>query len=394
MADAAAALHERLEQLATLNAIGEILNQEAAFLVAAERALARLVELLGLQAGWLFVTRVAHGTTKEGSLALSACHGLPPALAVDDAGPLREPGCECQWRFRTGELDAGVNIVRCSRLEAAQGDTAGLEVHASIPLLGRQGPVGIMNLAAPGRSRFDDATLAFLTAVGRQLGTAFDRSRLLEDRTREAGYAAALEERQRLAVEMHDSVAQLLFAAELALQGALGEPAAGREPLATAAGRESLATAAGLVGEALQRLQALIEVLRPADPAAPLATLLLRLAERVGTATEVSVEVEAVELEPAATLALYRVAQEATHNVLRHARATHVWLRLRNAPKGVTLAVLDDGVGLPDELAHAGSGGMGLAGMRRRMREVGGRLVLSERPGGGTRVEATVPWRG
>jgi two-component system, NarL family, sensor kinase len=392
MEGATAALRERLEQLATLNAIGEVLNQEPTFATAAERALARLIESLGLQAGWLFVTRVAHGDTKGGALALSSCHGIPPALASDDAAPLREEGCDCQWLFRAGRLDAGVNIVRCSRLEAASGDKAGLEVHASIPLLGKRGPVGIMNLAAPGRERFDEPTLAFLTAVGRQLGIAFERSRLLDERTRETRYSAALEERQRLAVEMHDGVAQLLFAAELSLHSALTDGADTRE---------RVGNAAGLVADALERLRALVEVLRPFDPDAPLDTLVRRLAERVGSALEVAVEGAAgagdadagAVLDGAATQALYRVAQEATHNVLKHARASRLWFRLGADGGVVTLSVLDDGVGPPDEATLAASGGLGLASLRHRLAAVGGSLRLSARPGGGTVVEARVPWR-
>jgi two-component system, NarL family, sensor kinase len=385
MTDVPSAPRERLEQLATLNAIGEILNREPSFPVAASEALTRLIELLGLGAGWLFVTRVAQGDSREGGLALLASHGLPPALEADDAAPLRSASCDCQWLFRHGRLDQGVNIVRCSRLEGATGDTGGLEVHASIPLLGQRGPVGIMNLAAPGPARFDDATLVFLTAVGRQLGTAFDRSQLQNARTRGARYTAALEERQRLATEMHDSVAQLLFAAELALQTALADPSGGRE---------RVRTGADLVADALERLRALIEVLRPGDADAPLETLLRRLAERLGSTLEVSLELAPAPLDEARTLALYRVAQEAAHNVLRHAAAKRLWLRLDAGERAVTLSVADDGVGLPDEATRAASGGMGLTGMRQRVAEVGGTLTLRARRGGGTIVEARVPWRG
>ena len=390
MEDAATVLRERLEQLATMNAIGEVLNQEASFAVAADRALSRLIELLGLQAGWLFVTDVARGEARAGALTVSARHGLPPALADDDAAPLRLGGCDCQWRYRDGRLDAGVNIVRCSRLEAAQGDRAGLEVHASIPLLGRSGPVGIMNLAAPGRERFDEATLAFLTAVGRQVGTAFERARLLDERTREARYTAALEERQRLAVEMHDSVAQVLFAAELSLQSALADP----EP-----GPARVAAAAGLVGDALERLRALVEVLRPVDAGAPLDTLLRRLVERLGTALEVSIELPAdataldAALDATRTVALYRVAQEATHNVLKHAAATRLSLRIDVEPGAVVLRVGDDGVGPPDDATLAASPGLGLPSLRHRLDQVGGVLKVAPRPSGGTVVEARVPWR-
>lgn len=75
-----------------------------------------------------------------------------------------------------------MNIVTCSRLAKVRGDRGGLEIHASVPLLGPEGPVGILNLAAPGGTRFDEDTLAFLGAVGRQLGAGRAEGRAACDR--------------------------------------------------------------------------------------------------------------------------------------------------------------------------------------------------------------------
>src|SRR5690606_17115371 len=134
------------------------------------RALERLVALVGVTAGWMFVTTVDAGDTHEGSFRLAAATGLPPALEHDDRAPLRHDRCECQRRLQGGGLDRGVNMVTCSRLRDAEGDKNGLVMHASVPLLGRRGPVGILNLAAPGATHFSEETLAFLSVLGRQLG--------------------------------------------------------------------------------------------------------------------------------------------------------------------------------------------------------------------------------
>jgi two-component system, NarL family, sensor kinase len=382
MTEQTRALAERIEQLATLNAIGEVLNEEPSFARAAERALERLVGLLALDAGWLFVTRVAHGDSKDGGFTVAASCGLPPALARDDAAPLRAQWCDCQALFRRGRLDTGVNIVHCSRIAEAEGDTGGLEIHASIPLLGQRGPIGIMNLAAPGNARFDEPTLAFLTAVGRQLGTAFERSSLQDARTREARYLAALEERQRLATEMHDSVAQMLFAADLNLQAALHDPPH-RE--------ERLGAASALVGEALGRLRALVEVVRPAAAGASLETLLRRLAERLGGALDVQLEYAAPDPDAEVADALYRIAQEASHNALKHADARRLWIRLTAERDALRLVVADDGVGMGAE-AEGGGAGIGIASMRHRAARVHGALSVHPRSGGGTEVEVTLPW--
>lgn len=380
MTRAAQELARRLDELAALNVVGEILNREPSFAVAAERTLERLVALLALEAGWVFVTGANGSDGADGTLAVAATTGLPPALASDDAAALRCGGCDCHTLFHAGRLDAGVNIVYCSRLAAAVGATGGLEIHASVPMLGARGPVGIMNLAAPGRRRFDEATLAFLTAVGRQLGIAFERATLSELRHREARYTAALEERQRVATLVHDSVAQSLFAAELTL----------RTVLLGAGADDRIETAVGLVGEALERLRALVEVLRPMDDQIPLNVMLDRLAQRLSGAIDVRLDVGAADVAGPAAPVLYRIAQEATLNALKHARARTLWLRLEVRDGTATLTVGDDGVGTTAD-AEAGPG-LGLRGMRDAATGAGGSLELRERRGGGTVVVARVPW--
>ena len=366
-------LERRLEELSALNAIGDILNREADFSVALDEALQKLVELLSLHSGWVFLTQVVQGDMHQGTFAVAATTGLPPALSEEDNRPLCHGACDCQWLFRQGQLDTGVNIVRCSRLEAATGDKGGLELHASVPLLGRAGPVGILNLAAAGREKFDAETLAFLTAVGRQLGTAFDRAALLAARTEAAQHLAVLEERQRFAAEMHDSVSQILFAAELALQTG------------------AAARAGDLVGDAQNELRALVEVLRPAELPGGLKAALVRLAQRTEGVVRVQLEAHPLpELPPDHAQALYRAAQEGVHNALKHARAAQLRLRCEavSAPEGVSvrLSVEDDGVGFPEPLTE----GFGLRSLRGRAEALGGTLSLT-RTATGTRLELEVP---
>ncbi len=367
--NAHSALERRLEELSTLNAIGDILNREADFTVALKEALQKLVELLPLHSGWVFLTQVVQGDLHQGTFAVAGATGLPPALSEHENRPLCQGSCDCQWLFRQGQLDAGVNIVHCSRLEAATGDKGGLELHASVPLLGRAGPVGILNLAAAGRETFGAETLAFLTAVGRQLGTAFERATLLEARTEAAQHLAVLEERQRFAAEMHDSVSQLLFAAELALQTG------------------AAARAEALVGDAQNELRALVEVLRPADLEGGLKGALARLAERTEGVLRVQLEAHPPPgLSPAHAETLYRAAQEGVHNALKHAHASRLWLRCERSAAGVKLTVEDDGIGLSEPLTE----GFGLRSLRRRAEASGGTLTLAGRPHG-ARLELELP---
>jgi len=375
----------RLQRLAALTAIADVLNAAPTFEEAAPEALGRLLPRVGLSTCWMFLSNVAEGDTHQGSFRLAASTGLPPALARDDKAPLRSERCECQRLLERGKLDRGINMVTCSRLRDAAGDKGGLRIHASVPLPGRGGPVGILNLAARGDTRFDDETLAFLSAVGRQLAVAFERSRLLSERTEHARYAAALEERQRLAQQMHDSLAQLLFAADLSLEVAEQHPDADRRAAA-------VADASTSVRDALAELRALVEVMRPADLSTGLRPALQRLAQRIGGSLRVQLELAEAEPPPAPAEVAFRAAQEAVHNSLRHAAATRLWLRLERAPGILRLVVEDDGTGFGDDPEAVVGRGLGLAGMRQRAGALGGTLRLGDRRGGGARVVMEVPW--
>ena len=221
-----------------------------------------------------------------------------------------------------------------------------------------------------------------MTTAGRQLGTAFERSKLQAEREREARYAATLEERQRLATEMHDSVAQLLFGAELSLKVAQAGQREQRE--------RSLARSSELVSSALGELRSLVEVLRPADLSQGLPSALSRLAQRTQeTGVRVHLETEPLVLDEPRAEALYRVAQEALHNALRHADAQNIWIRLTRIGQEVVLSVKDDGRGLNEEPRY----GLGLRSMKARAEALGGRLELtSPSSSKGLRLEVRIPY--
>jgi len=374
-------LAARVQELSTLNALGDILNIEPEFDRALGPALSKLIDLLDLSTGWVFLTKVDEGDSHQGSFRLAAHTSLPPALSHNEQEPLCEGSCECQGMFGRGELDKSVNMVTCSRLTGATGDKEGLEIHASIPLLAPSGPVGIINLAAPGKTSFDPEALAFLTTVGQQLGTAFERSRLQAERTREARYLATLEERNRLAQEMHDSVAQLLFAADLSLSVV-------QESSDETQRQKALDRTSGLVSEALAELRGIVEVMRPADLSCGLKIALTRLAKRSSGLVKVNLEAEEVDLSSDTAATLYRIAQEAFHNALRHAEAETIWLKLWRTKDTISLLVKDDGRGFDSATIIPG---LGLESMRERSQSLGGTFELTTEPQSGTTVEVSLP---
>lgn len=203
--------------------------------------------------------------------------------------------------------------------------------------------------------------------------------------------AGVLEERQRLARELHDTVAQgftsivtQLEAAEQALDDG------------TDAARPHVATAKRTARDGLTEVRRTVAALRPdLLERASLDQALDRAARRwtaeYGVPAEVRVTGIPVALHPDTETALLRTAQEALTNVARHADAGRVVVSLSYLGDTVTLDVDDDGIGFRAPAATGVDGGFGLPGMRERIVAVGGRLDVESTPGEGTTVAATVP---
>jgi signal transduction histidine kinase len=279
-----------------------------------------------------------------------------------------------------------------------------IRAELAVPLLVGRELVGIMNIESPGQFTEDDA--ASMQIVADHLAVAIQNVRLYQ----QAGRLAVLEERQRLARELHDSITQKIFSASLLSQSI--NPAWRRDP---AEGERIADRLAELTRTSLAEMRTLLHELRPAvdsrirgeDAQLPgrfrlqrdgLATTLRHEAPSiVGDAFEVTYDVRG-DVRPAgpAEEALFRIAQEALHNVVKHARCRKVRLTLALDEREALLAVADDGVGFDVAAALAASGpdGLGLRSMRERAEGVGGALRLTSASGCGTTVEAVVPGGG
>ena len=231
-----------------------------------------------------------------------------------------------------------------------------------------------------------------MARVGTTLNTLLDR--LTEDRARVRRLAAQVisaqdEERARVARELHDSTAQILTAVMLQLGAAARES---DSPLLT----ERIATLRELAAEALEEVRTLSHTMHPRilDDLGFVAALeWLGRQTRSQTDIEVELRLEGSAAPIPAPLAsvLYRVAQEALRNAVRHADARHVNLVVRHGPGLVGLEVADDGAGFDVRRAEERRPGMGLFSMRERVALVNGVLLVTSQRGGGTRVVATVP---
>jgi len=203
---------------------------------------------------------------------------------------------------------------------------------------------------------------------------------------------SVLEERARLARDLHDAVSQKLFSIRVKARAA--SVLASRDPASGDADRAAaeMESVAALAGDAQAELRAVIDGLAPPEISeGGLAGSLRRYALLAGKAHGVRVRFTADDLPALGAdreAALYRIAQEALHNALRHSGAAEVCMSVSAASRRVTLEVSDQGKGFVPELA---AGGRGLPSLRERAAGAGGALLIRSAPGQGTTVRLVMP---
>src|SRR6266571_4192827 len=204
--------------LAILYTIAGNLNRKVDVHEALQEVLAQVTRLLGLQTGWVWLL------DEQGSPYLAAAQALPPYLADH---PERMTGfCLCLDTFLHGDLEgaANINVLRCSRLKNAERDSdpssLGLRFHASIPIYAGEKPLGVLNVASEDWRELQAEELQLLHIIGDQIGLAIQRAQLSAQHTQAATRLATIEERNRLAREIHDTLAQGLAAITLQLETA------------------------------------------------------------------------------------------------------------------------------------------------------------------------------
>jgi PAS domain S-box-containing protein len=256
-----------------------------------------------------------------------------------------------------------------------------------VPLLVTDRPIGMLTLDhdQPGHYTARHADLAL--TIANQAAIAIENARLFE----QAQSLAVMIERQRLARELHDSVSQALYG--IALGARTARALLDRDP---AAAIEPIEYVAGLANAGMAEMRALIFELRPESLAEEgLVVALTKQAEALRARHQIDVQIDLGE-EPDLRLetkeALYRIAQEALHNVVMHARAGAVAISLGASaaePPAVVLDIRDDGLGFEPDGAFPGH--LGLRSMRERAARLGGSLSVGSAPGRGTSIQVRVP---
>ena len=263
-----------------------------------------------------------------------------------------------------------------------------------VPLLFKGDIVGAFYLTDK-EGGFDEADVELVRGLAAHAAVVIENARLFEA-SRQRSIA---EERSRLARDLHDALTQRLFSLNLTLEAAAAR-AAGADPAATL---EAIHEARALVDASLAELRTLIFGLRPAALEADgLVGALRKHAELVGRAHAVPITVldhrppGAPGPGPEAEEELWRAAQEALSNAVRHAKASAVTVTVEaDGPgRGTRLSVADDGVGFDPEARSIAARRLGLVSMRERVEAAGGVFDIVSAPGRGTTVRASVPGGG
>lgn len=316
------------------------------------------------------VTRLARGFISEPE-ALSRTEGI--RTRVRDA-------------FQTGGLVIVEDAAADPNVNREVAERDGIKSFMHAPLLVAGEIFGVLNVNYTTQRTFSMNDKRLFMAIAQRAALALENARLYE----QSQQVASLKERQRLARELHDSVSQALYGIALGARTARTlfdqDPAKATQPMDYVL---------GLAEAGLAEMRALIFELRPESLeteglVAAIEKQVASLRARYGF--EVTADLCP---EPEVTLgikeALYRIAQEAMHNAVKHARARQVIVRLAERDGRLNLEVRDNGIGFDPSGEFPGH--LGLRSMRERTNQLGGALTIQSAPGEGTSIRADLPAR-
>jgi signal transduction histidine kinase len=316
-----------------------------------------------------FITSGISDTEIEAIGPLPRTHGLLGAM-LEDRRPFRSANIQDDPRFYGWPYNH-----------------PDMKSFLGVPIVSKGEIIGAFYLTEKlGGGEFSETDQHFIEMLAAHAAIAIENARLFE-RDREL---SVIEERNRLARELHDSVTQTLFSVVLTAEAA--STLVERDAAGAKAQLERLQS---LSRDALQEMRSLIFELRSADLASDGLVATLRkhceILSRVRK-IEIGVRVEHERGLPAdMEQELFRIAQEAVNNALKHAGARRIDVRLLMAPPLVTLTVRDDGRGFDPAAPHIQSKRLGLTSMRERAEALGAKLSVESSPGAGATVRVEAP---
>ncbi len=376
----------RTQHLSTLYEINAIASDSLELPVVLERVLGITLESLTGQVGLIHFRQ-----EKEAAFRLAVQIGLQgPALAslqsLSANGGFWERLAQSSNPVLINDTASEPNLpaefTELRRLAPHPGDYSAF---IGAPIRAKGQALGLLSLFDRSILDYTIEEITLFMTIADQIGGLVERARLM----RQAEIAAVVQERQRLARELHDSVTQLLYS-QVLFAGA-GLKVLSQGDLAMAQGHlNSLDQGAQ---QALKEMRLLVYQLRPSDYldeglVGALTRRLDSVEKRTGINARLVVE-GSLRLDELLEMALYRIAEEALNNTLKHAQASAVTITLRALEGRVILEIADNGIGFnPQQPAH--QGGMGLDNMRERAEDLGGQIEFDSQPGKGAQIRIEI----
>ncbi|MGZ5297231.1 MAG: response regulator [Actinomycetota bacterium] len=376
----------RREPTAALTAVVEDLAGELSLRPLLERILKHSTELLGCDAGSICLVDEAAGVyRKEADFGIACQSGKVFPLTEGTTGAVvarRGPVIFGNY----GDVPGG---------HVRPEDRAALKGVIGVPIWWRGAIVGSCVVFTRDPSRvFVHQDAELLELFAKHAAIAITNARLHEEQESNARAEAAAAERNRMAREVHDTVAQGLVSVLLQLRAAQGAIADGKPAEATDALAEARMAAEAVFEETRRSVLGLAPSPLEGRSLEEALELELAWANRTGV-VDARLVTAGTPIVPPPDVAhtLFRIAQEALTNAIRHAQATSVRIGVVYSTTGVTLLVQDDGAGFDrTQIEQDGEQqGLGLGGMAERARLLGGTLELDSTPGWGTRIRAWIP---
>lgn len=389
-----AELQKRVRFLSALHRVGQTVSQSLVVEDVLQNAMEAVFEVMPADACWIYLQRET-----EDFLRLRAQRGFSDELVERVRGLPVEHGQGVIGRVAQSGRPLLLDLPASARQQwadepiIAKGNWQSL---AAAPLLAKESVIGVLGMATHTGGGFTGAEVDLLQAIGNQIAIAVVNARLYR-RSREV---ATLEERNRVAREIHDTLAQGFTGILVQLQAA--ERLSLKHPEKAL---KSMREARDLARESLQEARRSVLNLRPTalenhtlDRA--IARDVQRFQEKTGIQAGFVLEGYPSLLNPEVEQNLYRITQEALTNVSRHARANRVAVSLSFEPGAVILTITDNGIGLNGQ--DGGNGrhrtpakeakrGFGLVGIQERVRLMNGQVKFNSPPGGGTQIKVVIP---
>jgi len=369
----------RTRELAALNAVASVVSRSLDLERVLTNSLDKMLEVMEMEAGGIYLLR------KDDQVLTIAAHkglGTQFVAAIDN---LKIAEGLSGHVALTGEPLIVQDLSKDPRLTRSAVKDSGFQSLAIAPLVSRAKVLGTLFVVTRRDREFSQQDIDLLISVGDQVGVAVGNAHLYE----QAQQVAVVEERSRLARELHDSVTQSLYSLTLFSEAA--------RHMAEEIGEETIEQYIGQIGvigqQALKEMRLLVYELQPPELEREGLVRALRkrleaVEGRAGVEARVVVD-EFVKLPGGVEQELYRIAQEALNNALKHAAAGSVVVYLRQSSGSIEMEIVDDGVGFePDALPD--HGGMGLKSIRERAEQLGGMVTIRSEAGKGTSVKVNV----